>query len=150
MKDLLRGPVLLHVLLDGQQLIAVVGGVVVAALHDGVDGGGGEAEHAEVVDLGMEIEVAELAVLGVVALDHDVLELGGELGDRLQLVHVLDHALRHLDANDDVGAHLAADVSREVVDQTAVGEELPIDVDGGEHPGDGHAGPDGLGEPTAA
>ena len=149
LEGLLGSAVLDEVFLNGEQLVAIGGGMVVAALDDGVDGLGGEAEGAEVVDLGMEIEVAELAVFFVVAFDHDVLDLTGELGEGLQLVDVGDHAVGHLDADDDVGTHLTADVGGEVVDKAAVHQELPVDGDGREHAGDGHAGPDGLGELAA-
>lgn len=144
MEDLFRGAVWLQLTLDGQQLLTVGGGVLVAALHDGVDGLRGEAEGAEVVDLGMDVQVAKLAVLLVVTPDHDVLELANELGQRLQLVHIVDHAPRHLDADDDVSPHLTADVGGEVVDKPAIDKALPVDGDGGEDAWDGHAGTDGL------
>ena len=149
LKDLGGGFDAVDIPLDGQQLIVKLGGELVAALDDGVDGLGGEAEHAVIVDVGVDVQVAKLAVFLVVAHGYDVHQLGCQLGQRLEVVDIAFEHGRHLDADDDVGADVATDVGGEVVYQTAVHKHLAIEGHRREDAWDGHAGADGFRELAA-
>ena len=130
-------------LLDGQQLVVVFFGLLVASVDQGVDGFGCEAEHSKARDVGHDADVAKLAVLlafGARGVDEQATH---HLGQRLQVVGRDAFLACHLNADDDVGSHLLEHVGGEIVDQAAVDEDAVAHLDRGKHAWDGHAGTHG-------
>ena len=115
-------------------------GTIVPSAHQGVNGLRREAEHPEAADVGDDVNVAHLAVfhaLGTGAVGDQSAEY---LRQRLEVVGSDVFRRSDFNADDDVGAHIAEHVGREVVHQTAVDQHFVANLDGGEQARNGHAG----------
>ena len=132
-----------------QELVAVCFGTIITTSDHGVNGAGAEAHHIIPCHIGMEVEVAQQAVLIAITPHSNRQILAHLLGERAQPTGVVGQIVGELDTDDQIGTHIQADIHREVVDQASVSQQMSFPLNGREDTGDGHTGADSLGEDTA-
>ena len=125
-------------LLDFHQRFFVFLYFLIASLHECVDGFMGETQGAITCNVWRDIDITYCLVIVSFRIYGIVNQAVKHFWQRENLAIVNGVPVANVYTDDDVGSHLLQKVSREVVDQTSVDEEMPTHTDRGEHTWNSH------------
>ena len=131
-----------HALFHGSELGSHLHGGLVAADKHGIYSYIIEAKHIISFQIGMDVHVYGTDIVLVNIVGEKIHRGGEDIGQILDLVG-LEVFLCQVDADDDIGPHLAGDVHREVVAHATVRQHHSVGSHRGKQTGDAHRGAHG-------